>query len=106
MAGSDHQEFSKPHATNTQIQQVVNTVVVKTLKIPKMTMQGEKVDPDDDQFGKDQSDLFDRYFSDSVLSRSRSPEFRKSHSKSRIRKDPSKIGHLKTRSSSEPLNKL
>ena len=30
-------------------------------------MQGEEVDPDDDQFGKDQSDLFDRHSSDSVL---------------------------------------
>ena len=80
----------------------MNTVEVKTLKTLKKTMQGEKVDPDDDQSGKDQSDLFDRD-SDSVLSRSRSSEFRKSHSKSRTRKDQLRIEDLKTRSSSEPL---
>ena len=51
-------------------------------------MQGEKVDPDDDQSGKDQSDLFDQNSSDSVLSRS--SEFRKSCSKSRTLKDQSK----------------
>ena len=39
-----------------------------------------------------------------MLSRSRSPEFRKSHSKSRTRKDQPKIEYLKMRSSSEPLN--
>ena len=39
-----------------KIQQVVNTVEVKTLKIVKKTMQGEKVDQDDDQSHKDQSD--------------------------------------------------
>ena len=79
---------------------------MKTLKILKKTMQGEKVDPDDDQSPTDQSDLFDRDSPDSVLSRSRSPEFRKSHGKSRTRKDQLKIGNLMTRSSSESLNKL
>ena len=44
-------------------------------KIIEKTMQGETVDPDDDQSGKDQSDLFDQNSSDSVLSRS--SEFRK-----------------------------
>ena len=38
-------------------------------------MQGEKVEPDDDQSHKDQSDLFDLHSSYSVLSKSRSPEF-------------------------------
>ena len=46
-------------------------------------MQGEKVDPDDDQSSKDQSsDQTGRGSSDAVLSGSRSSEFRKSHSKS------------------------
>ena len=54
-------------------------------------MQGEKVDPDDDQFNKDQSsDQTGRDSSDSVLSRSSQP----------------KIVYLKTGLSSEPLNKL
>ena len=75
------------HAANTHVQQVVNTVEVKTLKIIKKTMQGEKVDPDD-QSSKHQTD---RESSDSVLSRSRSSEFRKSNSKSRTRKDQSNI---------------
>ena len=48
------------YAANTHVHQVVNTVEVKTLKILKKTMQGEKVDPDDDQSHKDQSDLFNR----------------------------------------------
>ena len=70
-------------------------------------MQGEKVDPDDDQSSKGQSgDQTGRDSSDSVLSRSRSSEFRKSHSKSRTRKDQSKIVYFETGSSSEPLNKL
>ena len=43
----------------------MNTVDVKTLKILKKTMQGEKVELDEDQSGKDQSDLFDRDSSDS-----------------------------------------
>ena len=94
-------------AANTHVQQVVNTAEVKTLIILKKTVQGEKVDPDDDQSHKDQSDdQTDRDSSDSLLSSSRSPEFRKSHSKSRTRKDQPKIGNLKTRSSSEQLNKL
>ena len=33
----------------------MNTVEVKTLNIIKETMQGEKVDPDDDQSSKGQS---------------------------------------------------
>ena len=75
-----------------KIQQVVNTVEVKTLKILKQTMHGEKVDPDDDPSHKDLSDdQTGRDSSDSVLSRSRSPEFRKSHSKSRTREDQPKI---------------
>ena len=88
-------------AANTHAQQVVNTVEVKTLKILTKTVQEEMVDPYDDQSGKGQSDLCDRDSSDPVLSRTRSPEFRKSHSKSRTRKDQPKIGNLKTRSSSE-----
>ena len=95
------------YAANTHLQQVVYTAEVKTLKIPKKTVQGEKVDPDDDQSYKDQSDdQTDRDSSDSVFSRSRSREFRKSHNKSRTRKDQPKIGNLKTRSNSEHLNKL
>ena len=66
------------YAANTHAQQVVNTVEVKSLKILKKTVQEEMVDPDDDQSGKDQSDLCDRDSSDPVLSRSRSPEFRTS----------------------------
>ena len=89
------------YAANTHAQQVVNTVEVKSLEILKKTVQEEMIDPDDDQSGKDQSDLCDRDSSDPVLSRSRSPEFRPSHSKSRTRKDQPKIGNLKTRSSSE-----
>ena len=49
----------------------MNTVEVKTPKIFKKTLQGEKVDPDDDQ------SLKGRDSSVSVLSRSRSPEFSK-----------------------------
>ena len=73
-----------------KVKQVVNTVEVKTLKSIKKTMQGEKVDPDDDQSGKDQSDLLDQDSSESVLSRSRSSVFRKPRSKSRTRKEQSK----------------
>ena len=72
-------------------------VEVETLN-NKTTMQGEKVGPVDDQSSKDQS-------GDSVLSGSRSSEFRKSHSKCRTRNDQPKI-HLKTGSSSDPVNKL
>ena len=72
-----------------KVKQVVNTFEVKTLKIIEKTMQGEKVDPDDDQSSKDQSDLFDQDSSDSVLSRS--SEFRKSCSKSRTRKDSRRL---------------
>ena len=65
------------HVANTHVQQVVNTVEVKTLKIIEKSMQGEKVDPDDDQSSKDQSgDQTGRDSSNSVLSRSRSSEFR------------------------------
>ena len=71
-----------------KVKQVVNTFEGKTLRIIEKTMQGEKVDPDDDQSSKDQSDLFDQDSSDSVLSRS--SEFRKSCSKSRTRKERSK----------------
>ena len=46
---------STRHAANTHVQQVVNAVEVKTPKIIKKTVQGDKVDPDDDQSGKDQS---------------------------------------------------
>ena len=44
VAGADHQGFSKPRNTpaNTHVQQVVNTVAVKSLKIIKKTMQGRK----------------------------------------------------------------
>ena len=73
---------------NVEGQATVNTLVVKMLKVIKKTMQGGKVDPGDDQSGKDQSDLFDRDSSDSVLSRS--SEFRKSRSKSRTGKEQSK----------------
>ena len=108
VAGVDHQGFSKPRNTlPTHVQQVVNTVEVKTLNIIKKTMQGEKCDPDDDQSSKDQSsDRTGRDSSDSVPKRSRSSEFRKSRSKSRTRKDQSKIVYLKTGSRSEPLFKL
>ena len=75
-------------------------------KPSRRTMQGETVDRDDDQSGKDQSDLFVRDSSESVVSRSRLSVIRKSHSKSRTRNDQPKIVYLKTRSSSEPLNKL
>ena len=93
---------STRHAANTHVQQVVNAVEVKTPKIIKKTVQGDKVDPDDDQSGKDQSgDQTGRDSSDSVR-RSRSSEFRKSRSKSRTRKDKSKLVHLKTGSSCEP----
>ena len=47
----------------------MNTVEVKTLKILKKMMEGDKVDPDDDQSHKDQSDdQTGRDSSDSVLS--------------------------------------
>ena len=69
-----------------KIQQVVNTVEVKTLTVIQKTMQGEKVDPDDDQSGKD-----------SVFSRRGSSEFRKSHSKCRTRKEQPKFVHLQDR---------
>ena len=72
------------HAGNTHVQQVVNTVEVKTLNIIERTRHGEKVDPDDDQPSKDQpGDQAGRDSSDSVLSRGISSEFRKS----RTRKD-------------------
>ena len=94
---------STRHAANTHVQQVVNTVEVKTPRIIKKTLQGDKVDPDDDQSGKDQSgDQTGRDSSDSVRSRSRSSDFRKSRSKSRTRKDQSKLVCLKTGSSCEP----
>ena len=58
---------STRHAANTHVQQVVNTVEVKTPRIIKKTVQGDKVDPDDDQSGKDQSgDQTGRDSSDSV----------------------------------------
>ena len=90
VAGADHPRFSKTtqHAASTNVQQVVNAVEVKTLKMIKKSMLGEKVDPDDDTSSKNQSgDQTGRDSSASVLSRSRSSEFRKSHSKSRARKD-------------------
>ena len=53
---------------NTHVQQVANTVEVKTLKIIKMTTRGKKLDPDDDQSSKDQSgDPTSRDSSDSVF---------------------------------------
>ena len=81
VAGADHPGFSKTtqHAANTNVQQVVNAVEVKTLKIIKKSMLGEKVDPDDDKSTNDQSgDQTGRDSSASALSRSRSSECRRS----------------------------
>ena len=94
VAGADHPGFSKTtqHAANTNVQEVLNAVEVKTLEIIKKSMLGETVDPDDHTSSNDQSgDQTGRDSSASVLNRIRSSEFRKSHSKSRARKDQSKI---------------
>ena len=56
-------------SSTSHVQQVVNTVEVKTLKIIEKTMHGKKLDPDDDQSNKVQSgDQTGRDSSDSVLS--------------------------------------
>ena len=76
VVGAERQGFSKSHnklrtkivldpdwiqqrtveqTAKTHVQQVANTVEVKTLKIIKMTTQGKKLDPDEDQSNKDQS---------------------------------------------------
>ena len=49
------QQRTDEQTAKTYVQQVANTVEVKTLKIIKMTTQGKKLDPDDDQSNKDQS---------------------------------------------------
>ena len=87
-----------------KVKQVVNTFEGKTLRIIEKTMQGEKVDPDDDQSSKDQSDLFDqRFFRFSTQQIIRVSKIVQQVSNTQRTVEDC---DLKTGSRSEPLNKL